>query len=126
MLKTLRLPICGLLSVAMLLAAAPRSQAAFSSSLYHSLLKKIYSHSDEGDGGDIFVIIKKALQANPNEGDDLVKKLIATLEDNLDQLDDGVDKDDLKRIAKRLKKYLKQHQAVQTNHGNVSSPESPT
>jgi hypothetical protein len=123
--KSLRHSIfCGLIAVATLVAAAPASQASFDSGLYKSVLKTIYNKSSEGDGGDIFTIIRRALRENPDQGEDLVKKLIATLEDNIDKLDDGISTDDLKQINKRLKKYLKQHQVVQVSHGNITRSES--
>ena len=115
MLKMLRLPICGLLAVSTFLGAAPTSQAGFDSSLYKSLLKKIYKESDKGDAGDIYVIICHALAKNPDEGEDLVKKLIATLEDNIDRLDEGVSKKDLRQVNKKLKKCLKQHHKDKIN-----------
>jgi hypothetical protein len=124
MLKALRLPLCGFIASSILLAAAPTSQA----SLSESLLKKIYAHSSEGDAGDIYRIIKRALEDHPDESGDFVKKLIGKLEDNLDNLDNGVSKQDLERVYKRLRKFLKQRKAAQVassgHQGNISSPES--
>ena len=126
MLKTLHIPLRSLLAVAFLLAAAPVSRATYDTHLYDSLLKKIYKNSSDGDAGDIYSLIRKALETNPDEGTDLVDALIKKLGHNLDNLDEGVSKDDLLRVRKKLRRWLRSHPRHTDNHGPVTTPESPT
>lgn len=123
MFAKLHIPL-GLIAVSLLLAAAPTAQANLST----SLLKRIYAQSSEGDAGDIYRLIKRALDDHQEESDNFVKKIIGQLEDNLGNLDNGVSKDDLQRVSKRLRKYLKQRRAAQLASlgqvGNITPPES--
>lgn len=107
-----------------LLTAAPASRATFDSDLYDSLLKKIYRNSRAGDAGDIYSIIKKALEGHPNEGVDLVDKLIEKLEATRKKLAFDVSKKDLERLEKKLHRWLRSHRSQ--NNGNISGPESAT
>ena len=118
MTKSLRLPLFALLAASTLLAAAPAAQAAQS---YKSLLKKIYKNSKDSDGGDIYAIIKRSLEKDSEDGGDFLKKLIKALKRNRDQLDAGVTDDELDRIFKKLRNYLKRH----PHHGPIKPPESP-
>jgi hypothetical protein len=126
MFKKLRFPLLAI--VVLQFAVAPAARAEYDSSLYKSLLKKIYADSELGDAGDIYRIIKKSLEKNTSQGSDLVNKLINTLEDNLDQLAFDVSKEDLRRIKRQLSKYLKRRQANQfvssPSKGNITPPES--
>jgi hypothetical protein len=128
MFKKLSLPLAAVLSFQF--AFAPVASAAYNKDLYEDLLKDIYKKSDEGDGGDIYRIIKKALEKNPSEGTDLVNKLINELEDNLDDLAFDVSKEDLRRIKRQLRRYIRNRAAFvftgNTNQGNVAPPESNT
>ena len=127
MIKSLQIPIRGLLAVAFLLTAAPALQAAHASvdrGLSKSVLKKCYQKSDDGDAGDLYEIIRKALEANPDQGLKLVENLIEELQDNRDQLHDGVSEKDLKRILKKLKKWVRSHR--KDGHGPISPPTSGT
>ena len=119
MTKSLRLPLFALLAAYTLFAAAPAAQAAQS---YKSLLKKIYRNSKDGDGGDIYAIIKQSLQQDSAGGDEFLKKLLKALKRNRDQLDAGVTDDDLDRIFKKLRRYLKRHPHKDT--GPIKPPES--
>jgi hypothetical protein len=126
MFKKLRLPLLAVLALQFVLT--PAADAAYSKSLYKDLLSEIYKKSDLGDGGDIYLMIKKALAENPNQGSDLVNKLISELEDNLDQLAFDVSKEDLRRVKKQLRKYIKKRDAAlfvtTPTQGNVAPPES--
>lgn len=124
MLKTLLIPLRGLLAVALLLTAAPVSQAAVDSDVFDSLLKKIYRTSSDGDGDDIYSIIRKSLQEHPNQGRDLIEKLIKKLKANRRKLDSGVSITDLDIVKKRLLDYLKKHHPQ--SGGGISPTESPT
>lgn len=129
MFKKLSLPLAAVL--AFQLTFAPVANAAYNKELYKDLLGDIYDKSKLGDGGDIYRIIKKALEQNPTEGSSLVNALISELEDNLDDLAFDVSKEDLRRIKKQLKKYLQRRSAFvstggNTNQGNVTPPESNT
>ena len=128
MLKSLQIPLRGLLAVAFLLAAAPASQAyhVVDQDLYDSLLKKCYRNSDDNDGDDIYRIIKKALEGHEDQGIGLVEKLIDKLKDNRKKLDNDVSKKDLDRVFKRLKKYLRSHRTGEHTSGTITSPESGT
>ncbi len=126
MFKKLRFPLLAV--VILQFAIAPAARAEYDNNLYKKLLKNIYSDSEEGDAGDIYQIIKRALAANSDQGADLVNKLISTLEDNIDQLAFDVSKDDLRRVKRQLRKYLQRRNAnlfVSTpTQGNVTPPES--
>ena len=122
--KTLQTPLRLIIALALLLTAAPASRAAYDADLYDSLLKKIYKNAEAGDAGDIYSIIKKALEGNVNEGDDLVDALIKKLLNNGDKLDEDVSKRDLARVKKRLHRWLRTHR--HHDDGNVTPPESPT
>lgn len=129
MLKTLQIPLRGLLAAAFLLTAAPESEAAsFDRNLFKSVLKKCYRNSDDGDGGDIYEIIRKALEKNPDQGSRLVENLIDELQDNRDQLNEGVSERDLKRILKKLKKWLRSQPPRDKglDKGPISPPTSGT
>ena len=121
MTKSLRLPLFALLAASTLLAAAPAVQAAQSSK---SLLKKIYKKSKDGDGGDIYAIIKQSLQQDSAGGDELLKKLHRALKKNHDQIDAGVTDDDLESIFNKLRRYLKRHPHHE-HTGPIRPPESP-
>ena len=127
MLKTLQIPLRGLLALAFLLTAAPVSQAShatFDRSLSKSLLKKCYQNSEDSDGDDLYKIIRDALEDHPDQGLGLVDELYDELLDNRDQLDDDVSKRDLKKIFKKLKKWIRSHRSG--NHGPISPPTSGT
>lgn len=127
MIKSLQIPIRGLLAVAFLLTATPALQAAhasFDRDLSKSVLKKCYRNSEAGDAGDLYEIIRNALEKNPDQGLGLVEKLIDELQDNRDQLHDGVSSKDLKRIFKKLKKWIRSHRSG--DHGPISPPTSGT
>lgn len=122
MLKITRIPVIALVASAFLLSTAPSSHAAFSQSLYKSLLKKIYADSEDGDAGDIFEIIKRSLEKNPQDSDDLIKKLINALKKNRDQLAFDVSEEDLDLVFKKLRKFVKDKH----NSGNINGSESGT
>lgn len=128
MFKIPRLPVVALVASAFLLTSVAPSHADYSRSLYNSLLKKIYAKSEDGDAGDIFVIIQRSLEENPQSTEDLIKKLIKTLQKNRDKLASDVSKADLDRVFKRVKKFQKQQQAARFinsgNRGNITPPES--
>ena len=107
-----------------LLTAAPASQAAFDLELRDSLLKKIYKNSSADDASNIYSILRKALDANPNEGQELVDALLKKLHANLDRLDADFSLKDLARVKKKLHKWLRTHRMP--THGGISDPESPT
>lgn len=123
MTKSLRFPLVALLAVSTLLAAVPAAQAALS---HKSLLKKIYNNSDDGDGNDIHDIIRRALEKDTEDGEDVLKKLFKALKNNRAQLDDGVSEDDLDRIFKKLRKWVKSHPPKRNNppKGPITPPES--
>ena len=124
MLKSLQRPLRGLLALIFLLTAAPASQATFDSGLYDSLLKKIYRNSRAGDAGDIYNIIRKTLDENSNEGQDLVDALLKKLQHTRSKLAKNVSRKDLMRVKKKLHDWLSSHRSE--NHGNISTPESAT
>ncbi len=128
MLKSLQIPLRGLLAVAFLLSAAPVSQAfhVVDQDLYDSLVKKSYRISDDNDADDIYRLIKKALENHPDQGIGLVEKLIDKLKDNRKKLDNDVSNKDLNRVLKRLKKYLASHRTGEHSSGPITSPESGT
>ena len=125
MLKTLQIPFRGLLAVAFLLTAAPASQAVIDTNLYDSLLKKCYNHSENGDATDIRRFIQTALEEHPDQGLDLVEKLIKKLKANKDKLDSDVTNADLDRVLKKLRRWLSSHRTQGTG-GNINTPESAT
>ena len=106
-----------------MLAAAPVSHAAYDKDLYDSLLKKIYRSSSDGDATDIYKIIRKALEQNPAEGDDLTDALIKTLQNNLDRLHEGVSKKDLRHRKKQLHNWVDSHRNDNSG-GSVTKQES--
>lgn len=122
--KTLHIPLRLIIALALLVTAAPVSRAAYDANLYDSLLKKIYKNSDDGDAGDIYGIIKKALIANPDEGEDLVDALIKKLLKTGDKLDADVSDADLARVKRKLRRWLRTHR--HHDDGNITPPESPT
>ncbi len=124
MLKSLQRPLRGLLALVFLLTAAPASQATFDSNLYDSTLKKIYRNPGDGDVDDIYKIIRRALEGNPDEGDDFVIALISALKRNHSKIDDSISNKDLNRIRKILRRWVRSHRSE--NHGNISTPESAT
>lgn len=126
MLKTLKSPLSGLLALALLLGSTPLSHAAYDTALYDSLLKKIYKQSRASEGGDIYKIIRDALEENPKENAELVDALIKKLFKNRSKLADGLDKKDLVRIRKKLRRWVQTHPRQTGGGGNVSPPESNT
>ena len=124
MLKSLQRPLRGLLALVFLLTAAPASRATYDAHLYDSLLKDIYKNASGGDGGDIRSIIKKALIANPNEGQDLVDALIKKLRGTRGKLAENLSDGDLALVKKKLRKWLRTHRMP--NSGGISNPESAT
>ncbi len=128
MLKTLKSPLSGLLALALLLGSAPMSHATYDTALYDSLIKKIVKESKAGEGGDVRQIIKDALLAHPEEGDDLINALIKKLLKIRGKLagGDGLNADDLQMIKKKLHHFLQTHPRHTKGGGNVSPPESNT
>ena len=123
MIKTLQPPLRGLLAVAMLLAAAPLSPAAFDEELADNLVKKSIRISDDNDADDIYSIIRKALESHTSEGEDLIKNVMKRLRNGRGNLDKDVSKKDLDNVESRLRKWLRKHRPQ--NNGPVSEPESP-
>lgn len=122
MIKTLQIPLRGILAAALLLAAAPLCSADYDRDLCDSLVKKSQRNSDDNNGDDIYAIIRKALESHTAEGSDLVKCVIKKLKRNLKKLDNDVSKKDLADVESRLLKWVKKHRPQ--GNGNVSPPES--
>ena len=107
-----------------LLTAAPASRATFDPDLADSLLKQIYQRASDGDERVIYRIIRKALEAHPDEGLDLINKLIKELRNNSEKLHDSDAKKDLARVRRKLRNWLRSHRMP--SHGAISTPESAT
>jgi phage-related tail protein len=121
MFKAIRLPI--IVGTVLLFAAEPALHAAS----INSVLKELYSKSEDGDAGDLFGLIKKTFGDNYQSNLDFIDKLFSKLEDNIDKLAFDVSKSDLKRIKKKLRKSAQQRQAAQfANSGSGGTIAPPT
>lgn len=123
----LRLPLFALVAVSTMLAAAPATHAAIDSKLFNSLLQKCYRESSsdgKGDAGDIRLIISKGIDTHSLDDDELVRKLIATLKSNLDELDENVTREDLDKIFKKLKRKVRRQTAERNTAGAITSTET--
>ncbi len=123
MFKAIRLPI--IVGTVLLFAAEP----ALHADSVNSVLKELYSKSEEGDAGDLFDLIKKNLGSNYQNNLDFVDKLFSKLEDNIDQLAFDVVKKDLERIKKKLRRSIKRQQAAQfatSGSGGTIAPPTTT
>lgn len=123
--KFSRLPLAALLAASAFLAFTPDSLARGTDD-FSSILRKIYRNSKDDDAKDIFAIISKEIGQNSSSADNekLVKKIIKELKKHKDQLANGVSDEDLDRVFKKAKKFIRNHPPE--DKGNVKPPESST
>ena len=125
MLKSLQIPLRGLLAVAFLLTAVPVSHATYNPNVYDSVVKKLKKNPEDTGAEDIHDILLKALKSNPNEGEDLIKALIRYLKRHHGDFDD-VSNNRLNRIRRELRNWVQKHRPENPGNsgGGVTPPES--